>query len=316
MSDFSGKPDHVDMSIQELYRLKDDVNSLEGRIVNLEELEGFDAQDVRYTRLLREKEMLLTNLCAMRLKLVDIPPKYYSLDKNIQSKSFLPVSNNVTPPLLESKQSVFSSEVEEAQSRSDQPAPVGQTINTDENSTYSATELPQPQLEEYLEKKKEVAAIMRDFTEKKICFFAHDGSAVLPQHYQQITTRVKEGEDIAKFLRGTTLQFVTGIDKKRNSVTEVKIFVPVNEAIRSQATSNSNNKCNGFSSFQNRSYTSPSYSQGNAQHSSSTDLNHNNKRPFASNDTNLNTANSLPRDAASAPDQAQFGRAWEGFTYK
>lgn len=71
-----------------------------------------------------------------------------------------------------------------------------------------------------------LAQIMRDFNEKKICFIGTDDSRIYIQQYQTISARVKQGDDISHYLRGRLLVFVTGIDKKKKSITETKLFVP------------------------------------------------------------------------------------------
>lgn len=115
--------------------------------------------------------------------------------------------------------------------------PVPQTNNS-QVSVGSSSNLPnnQPvpalQLEEYLETKMKLAQIMRDFNEKKICFIGNDGIKVFVQQYQQISARVKAGEDIANFLRGKVVMFVTAVDKKKRSITETKLFIPDFELIQ------------------------------------------------------------------------------------
>mmetsp|Transcript_27904 Transcript_27904/g.30499 ORF Transcript_27904/g.30499 Transcript_27904/m.30499 type:complete len:293 (-) Transcript_27904:207-1085(-) len=116
-------------------------------------------------------------------------------------------------------------------------APAPQTNNS-QGSVGSSSNLPnnQPvpalQLEEYLETKMKLAQIMRDFNEKKICFIGNDGIKVFVQQYQQISARVKAGEDIANFLRGKVVMFVTAVDKKKRSITETKLFIPDFELIQ------------------------------------------------------------------------------------
>lgn len=90
------------------------------------------------------------------------------------------------------------------------------------------------QYEEYVEKKKEVTATMRDFTTKRVCFFTHDGKKVLQQQYQEIKKNMKEGESISNYLRGSTLRFAFSFSNKQ----EAKIFLPDYEAIHPKGPSN------------------------------------------------------------------------------
>lgn len=95
--------------------------------------------------------------------------------------------------------------------------------NTNKNEH---TTLPTLQMEEYLSTKMKLAQIMRDFNDKKICFIGTDDSKVLIQQYHTISSRVKLGEDISQYLKGKLVLFVTGIDKKKKSITETKLFIP------------------------------------------------------------------------------------------
>eukprot|EP01039_Chlorochromonas_danica_P000133 gene131-141_t len=105
----------------------------------------------------------------------------------------------------------------------------GEIIDMDSvsgGSTSKARKLPEPQQAEYLERKGEVAKIMRNFSEKRIVLVGKDNNEVTLPTYQALKARVKQGEDIANLLKGTLEKFVTQIDKKRGVVTEKQIFVP------------------------------------------------------------------------------------------
>lgn len=96
MTDTSSSQFDGDIFLQELQRLREEINSLEQRIVSLESFESYDSQDVRYTRLLQEKELLITNLCAIRIKLVDCSSATnpIPLDKYIQPRTFASIAHN------------------------------------------------------------------------------------------------------------------------------------------------------------------------------------------------------------------------------
>lgn len=105
----------------------------------------------------------------------------------------------------------------------------GEIVDMDSVSGGSISKprkLPEPQQAEYLERKGEVAKIMRNFSEKRIVLVGKDNSEVTLPTYQALKARVKQGEDIANLLKGTLEKFVTQIDKKRGVVTEKQIFVP------------------------------------------------------------------------------------------
>lgn len=91
--------------------------------------------------------------------------------------------------------------------------------------------LPAVQMEDYLNTKMRLAQIMRDFNNRKICFIGKDSSQIYLTQYQNISNRVKQGEDIATFLKGKLVVFVTGVDKKKRSITETKLFIPDFEII-------------------------------------------------------------------------------------
>lgn len=86
--------------------------------------------------------------------------------------------------------------------------------------------LPVVQMEDYLNTKIRLAQIMRDFNNRKINFIGKDNSQIFLTHYQTISNRVKQGEDIGNFLKGKLVIFVTGVDKKKRSITETKLFIP------------------------------------------------------------------------------------------
>lgn len=82
------------------------------------------------------------------------------------------------------------------------------------------------QTEEYVAMKKHIASLMKQFHEKKLYFVALDGSPVFAQQYQVISQHVKNGESIANFLRGKMLNYVTGVDKKKQTVQTMDLFLP------------------------------------------------------------------------------------------
>lgn len=82
------------------------------------------------------------------------------------------------------------------------------------------------QTEEYVAMKKHIASLMKQFHEKKLYFVALDGSPVFAQQYQVISQHVKNGESIANFLRGKMLNYVTGVDKKKQTVQQMDLFLP------------------------------------------------------------------------------------------
>lgn len=106
------------------------------------------------------------------------------------------------------------------------PQSNSQSSNGSTNNLNNNQPIPALQVEEYLETKMKLAQIMRDFNEKKICFVGVDGGRIYVQQYQQISARVKNGEDISMFLRGRIVMFVTAVDKKKRSITETKLFIP------------------------------------------------------------------------------------------
>jgi hypothetical protein len=95
-----------------------------------------------------------------------------------------------------------------------------------EVATETKNDLPTLQMQEYLSTKMKLAQIMRDFNDKKVCFIGSDDSKVFIQQYHAISSRVKQGEDISQYLKGKLVVFVTGIDKKKKSITETKLFIP------------------------------------------------------------------------------------------
>ena len=83
-----------------------------------------------------------------------------------------------------------------------------------------------PDLPEYLQAKTGVAALMRDFTDNKIHFVGIDGHAIVMAEYQSISRFTKSGEDPARFMQGEVRVFKTGYNKKTNTFTENRLFVP------------------------------------------------------------------------------------------
>lgn len=102
---------------------------------------------------------------------------------------------------------------------------------TSPDQSANETALPAVQMEEYLNTKMKLAQIMRDFNNRKICFVGKDNTQIHLIQYQAISNRVKAGEDISIFLKGKLVVFVTGVDKKKRSITETKLFIPDFELI-------------------------------------------------------------------------------------
>lgn len=61
--------DPLILIIEELERIRYDINKIEILIINLENTILFNPNDTKYIRLINEKEILLKNLCDIRLEL-------------------------------------------------------------------------------------------------------------------------------------------------------------------------------------------------------------------------------------------------------
>ncbi len=65
---YTDAPDpHTAFLMEEVKRLREDVEKLESRISAMECAENFDGGDIRYRRLLDEKRTLVQNLCDLRI---------------------------------------------------------------------------------------------------------------------------------------------------------------------------------------------------------------------------------------------------------
>lgn len=106
---------------------------------------------------------------------------------------------------------------------------------TNTTSAHSAGAVPAPRkiaptdlpdLPEYLQAKATLATIMRDFTDNKIHFVGLDNHVIAMAEYQGISKFIKAGEDPARFMQGTSKAYKTGYNKKSNSFTENRLFLP------------------------------------------------------------------------------------------
>lgn len=95
---------------------------------------------------------------------------------------------------------------------------------TSERKKVSPTDLPELPL--YLNAKAQLSAIMRDFTDNKIHFVGLDDHVIAMAEYQSISKYTKTGEDPAKFMKGYANVYKTGYNKKTNSFTENRLFIP------------------------------------------------------------------------------------------
>jgi hypothetical protein len=66
----SNELDTFQFFVQELGKLRQDIDHVESRIVDFESKVNFDGADVRYRRLLDDKKVLLVNLCELRIHLI------------------------------------------------------------------------------------------------------------------------------------------------------------------------------------------------------------------------------------------------------
>lgn len=67
---------------------------------------------------------------------------------------------------------------------------------------------------------------MRDFTDNKIHFVGLDNHVIAMAEYQGISKFIKAGEDPGRFMKGTARAYKTGYNKKSNSFTENRLFLP------------------------------------------------------------------------------------------
>jgi hypothetical protein len=83
------------------------------------------------------------------------------------------------------------------------------------------------QTEEYVEMKKHIGMLMKLFHEKKLHFIALDGTPIFAQQYQMISQQVKMSDgNISDYLRGQTKSYITGVDKKKQTLTKMDLFLP------------------------------------------------------------------------------------------
>jgi hypothetical protein len=149
----------------------------------------------------------------------------------------------VTPPTVTAASSIKSS-------AASLPIAPALSFNNDINVNKSLQNQQQPlasggkvlPLEEFAEVKKRLSVIMRDFHDKKIHFFAADNinqstataaatelsspKPVYTADYQLISQKVKQDEEITKYLKGEMISFLTPVDKRKKAVTEMKLFMP------------------------------------------------------------------------------------------
>jgi hypothetical protein len=95
---------------------------------------------------------------------------------------------------------------------------------TTERKKVSPTDLPD--LPEYLQAKANLSSVMREFTDNKIHFIGLDNHVIAMAEYQSISKFTKTGEDPAKFMKGVSRTYKTGYNKKTNSYTENRLFIP------------------------------------------------------------------------------------------
>jgi hypothetical protein len=99
---------------------------------------------------------------------------------------------------------------------------------TTERKKISPTDLPDLPL--YLQAKAELSSIMRDFTDNKIHFVGLDNHVIAMAEYQTISKFTKTGADPGKYMKGTAKVYKTGYNKKTNTFTENRLFIPQFEA--------------------------------------------------------------------------------------
>lgn len=296
----------MDFLLHQIDLLRGDVDKVESRICAFEDSNKFQPHDIRYTRLLEEKKLLVENLCKLRVnvsnfgavshsaaplfnvkseptavkrplesgmlfltflynfvhlfgRIIEVlksissvadssaggfnsltstsppPPKkikYDAAPENISrpviEPTILPMIEN-SPSPMEVTKDVPPPPIANGKEQTHQ----GLNNTHPSNNTASApptqpepTTLPTVQMDEYLDTKMKLAQIMKDFNKKKICFLGKDGSAIHISHYQSISNRVKQGEDIGNILKGKLLVFVTAVNQKQRAITETKLFVP------------------------------------------------------------------------------------------
>lgn len=95
---------------------------------------------------------------------------------------------------------------------------------TTKRKTIAPTDLPE--LPEYLQAKAELSSIMRDFTDNKIYFLGLDNHVIAMAEYQSISKFTKTGVDPGKFMQGKAKTYKTGYNKKANTFTENRLFIP------------------------------------------------------------------------------------------
>lgn len=100
----------------------------------------------------------------------------------------------------------------------------GQSAGVPAPRKIAPTDLPD--LPEYLQAKATLATIMRDFTDNKIHFVGLDNHVIAMAEYQGISKFIKAGEDPARFMKGNSRAYKTGYNKKTNSFTENRLFLP------------------------------------------------------------------------------------------
>lgn len=207
----------------EIDLLRIEAEEVEKKIISVEESPSALAENGRYTRLVKEKEMLVTNLCELRLRLANC----CETSKNDESKQ---------ASLLEAP-----TEIDEAQDFAKQ------------NKTIHYPNSPGIQVEEYVEAKKKLASIMRDFSDKKLHFKGVNGAHVFINDWQAICRECAVTKcDPYNFLMGESLVFKTSYSKKTKLYTEMTVFLPHCEHSDSKAigpverTTNSNLQVNSL----------------------------------------------------------------------
>lgn len=102
----------------------------------------------------------------------------------------------------------------------------GDAASVGQDSTSGVVDASALQTDEYVNMKKHIASLMRQFHEKKLYFIAIDGTPIFAQHYQTISQFVKAGEPITNYMRGQMVSYVIGVDKKKQTVTKNDLFLP------------------------------------------------------------------------------------------
>lgn len=141
-----------------------------------------------------------------------LPPSYPPATVGMVITPPSPVSNY--PPVEGGAGGYFSARVTEPLST--------------ERKKIAPTDLPDLPL--YLQAKAELSSIMRDFTDNKIHFIGLDGHVIAMAEYQSISKFTKTGADPGKFMQGTSNVYKTGYNKKSNTFTENRLFIPKYQA--------------------------------------------------------------------------------------